>query len=232
MDVAHLDGRSLAPLSCGKTVYLVIMLHGLGADGDDIINVALNWQPLIIKAEFLAMNAPFPFDGGGPGRQWYSVEDRSPATIMEGVRIAEPIINQFIDEALAKRRLNDNHLALVGFSQGAMMALHVGLRRRKKVGAIIGFSGALQGADLLPEEIVTKPPVLLVHGNADEVVPYERMTEAKTALKALDVPVKSMTRKGLGHTIDDDGVMAAGNFLVDVMVPKKVHDDHDDDHDH
>ncbi|HYP58140.1 MAG TPA: phospholipase, partial [Beijerinckia sp.] len=72
----------------------------------------------------------------------------------------------------------------------------------------------------------------LVHGNADEVVPYERMTEAKTALKALDVPVKSMTRKGLGHTIDDDGVMAAGNFLVDVMVPKKVHDDHDDDHDH
>ncbi|ACB94099.1 alpha/beta hydrolase [Beijerinckia indica] len=226
-----LEGRSYAPLSCGKTVYLVVLLHGLGVDGDDLIDIAVNWQPSLLKAEFLAMHAPFPFDQGPTGRQWYSVADRSPEKIMEGLRKAEGILNQFLDESLAKRRLDDRHLALVGFSQGAMVALHTGLRRRK-IGAIVSFSGALHGAELLPAEIRSRPPVLLIHGNEDQVVPYERMTEAKAALKALDVPVKSMTRKGLGHSIDEVGIAAVGDFLHDSLVPKKAaHDEHDD-HDH
>jgi len=222
-----LEGRSYAPLSCGKTVYLVVLLHGIGVDGNDLIDIAVNWQPNLLKAEFLAMHAPFPFDQAPVGRQWFSIADRSPEKILEGMRTATGIVNQFLDESLAKRRLDDRHLALVGFSQGAMVALHTGLRR-PKTGAIVSFSGALVAPDLLPQEIVSRPPVLLVHGDQDEIVPYERMGEAKVALKALDVPVKSMTRKGLGHTIDETGIAAAGNFLHDALVPKKATDDHDD----
>jgi len=212
-----LEGRSYAPLSCGKTVYLVVLLHGIGVDGNDLIDIAVNWQPNLLKAEFLAMHAPFPFDQAPVGRQWFSIADRSPEKILEGMRTATGIVNQFLDESLAKRRLDDRHLALVGFSQGAMVALHTGLRR-PKTGAIVSF----------PRAFVARPPVLLVHGDQDEIVPYERMGEAKVALKALDVPVKSMTRKGLGHTIDETGIAAAGNFLHDALVPKKATDDHDD----
>jgi len=221
-----LEGRSYAPLSCGKTVYLVVLLHGIGVDGNDLIDIAVNWQPSLLKAEFLAMHAPFPFDQAPVGRQWFSIADRNPDKILEGMRTAAGIVNQFLDESLAKRRLDDRHLALVGFSQGAMVALHTGLRR-PKTGAIVSFSGALVAPDLLPQEIVSRPPVLLVHGDQDEIVPYERMGEAKAALKALDVPVKSMTRKGLGHTIDETGIAAAGDFLHDALVPKKAADDHD-----
>jgi phospholipase/carboxylesterase len=236
MDIAAMDleGPSLAPLSCGKAVYLVVLLHGLGANGNDLIDMALNWQPMIPKAEFLAMNAPFPFDGGPFGRQWFSVEDRSPDKVLPQLRVAAEILNAFLDSLLEKRRLSDSHLALVGFSQGAMMALHVGLRRKSQIGGIVGFSGSLLGDHLLESELTSKPPVLLVHGDADAVVPYESMGQAKTALKTHHVPVKSLTRKGLGHSIDDDSVMAAGDFLLDVLVPKKkdAHDDHDHDHDH
>ena len=121
---------------------------------------------------------------------------------------------------LAKRRLDASHLALVGFSQGAMMALHVGLRREKQIGGIVAFSGALREAEILRAEIRSRPPVLLVHGDADDVVPFAAMAEAKATLEALTVPVKSMARPGLGHSIDDAGVIAAGDFLRGVLTPK------------
>jgi phospholipase/carboxylesterase len=215
-----LEGPSYAPLSCGKAVYLVVLLHGYGSVGEDLINVALNWQPELPKAEFLAANAPFPCEFAARGRQWFSIQDRSPAKLLAGVRAAGEILDGFLDELLAKRRLDDSHLALVGFSQGAMMALYVGMRRRKRIGGVVAFSGSLHGADVLGAEIVNRPPVLLVHGDADEIVPFERMAKAHAALEAAAVPVRSVRRPGLGHSIDDDGVILAGDFLREVLMTK------------
>jgi phospholipase/carboxylesterase len=217
-----LDGPSLAPLSCGKAVYLVVLLHGVGANGDDLIGLALNWQPIIPQAEFIALNAPFPCDFAPDRRQWFSVADRTPEKLLQGAREAASILDPTFDDLLAKRRLEPSHLALVGFSQGAMMALYVGLRREKQIGGIVAFSGALRGVDLLRTEIRSRPPILLIHGDADDVVPYAAMAEAKAALQALSVPVKSMTRAGLGHGIDDDGVIAAGDFLTSVLSRKSA----------
>jgi phospholipase/carboxylesterase len=222
----NLEGPSLAALSCGKAVWLVVLLHGVGADGNDLIDLALNWQPIVPKAEFVALHAPFPFDQAPTGKQWFSIADRSPDTILAGIRTAASILDPCLDELLAKRRLDDSHLALVGFSQGAMMALHVGLRRKKKIAGIVAFSGALVAPETLGTEIASRPPVLLVHGEADAVVPFAAMTEAKDALKAAEVPVKALRRRGLGHAIDDDGVIAAGDFLVQNLAIKKVAADH------
>jgi phospholipase/carboxylesterase len=238
----ELEGPALAPLSCGKAVWLVVLLHGLGADGNDLIDMAINWQPdpNMLKAEFVALNAPFPCDTVPHGRQWFSVQDRSPEKMIAGLREAADILNPTIDAMLEKRHIDDSHLALVGFSQGAMLALHAGLRRPNKMAGIVGFSGALHGPELLSEEIRSKPPVFLVHGDADTVVPFENMARIQAALTAQDVPVTALARPGLGHGIDDDGVYEAGEFLSSVLKkPKKAavaadhHDDHDhDDHDH
>lgn len=226
------DCPSIAPLSCGKGVYVVVLLHGLGADGNALIDLGRGWAPSMIKAEFLAPHAPFPYDSGSPGRQWFSVQDRTPEVMFAGARTAAPMLDAFLDEVLAKRRLTDRHLALVGFSQGAMMALHVGLRRPNPPACIAALSGRLLGAGHLPDEIRSKPPVLLVHGDQDPAVPYAEMGLAKAALKDLGVPVKSYTRRGVGHVIDDDAADAVGEFLAAHLTAPKPGAKQSDDHGH
>lgn len=220
-----LKGPSYAPLSCGKAVYLVVLLHGRGADGDDLIDLALNWQPILPKAEFLAAHAPFPCDQAPQGRRWFSVEDPAPEKILAGIRTAAEMLDSFLDDLLAKRRLDDSHLALVGFSQGAIMALHVGLRRQKPIGAVVAFSGVLHSADVLEAEIRSRPPVLLIHGDADPVTPVASLAKARATLEAAAVPVTSVARPKLGHSIDDEGVKLAGDFLCGVLSRKKANPD-------
>src|ERR1700739_3035938 len=122
-----LSGPPRPPPSGGRPSRLVILLHGLGADGNDLIGLAPYWARLLPTAEFLSPNAPFPCDMAAYGYQWFSSQERSPEAVMGGVRPAAPILDAFIDEALAARELTDSDLALVGFSQGTMMALFVGL---------------------------------------------------------------------------------------------------------
>lgn len=228
------EGPKIAALSCGKPVYLVVLLHGEGTSGQAVIDQALNWAPTMPKADFIAAEAPFP-SVGGTGRQWFATTDMTPEAVNAGLATAAPLLDAFLDEMLAQRRLKDDHLALVGFSQGAMLALHVALRRERPMAAVVGFSGALfEPAERLGEEIRSRPPMLMIHGEADEVVPFAAMTATKEALKAEGVPVKSMRRPGLGHGMDDDGVIAAGDFLTALVVQKPAAhaDDHDHDHDH
>src|SRR5690242_18353856 len=142
-----LSGPSRKPASGGAPRQLVILLHGLGADGNDLIGLAPYWAPLLPDAEFVAPDAPFPCDMAPFGRQWFSLQDRSPLAILAGVRAAAPILDVFIDEALKARNLDESRLALVGFSQGTMMSLYVGLRRAKALAGIVGFSGALLGPE-------------------------------------------------------------------------------------
>ncbi len=229
---AIVEGPLIAALSCGKPVYLVVLLHGHDSDGQTLINHALNWAPTMPKAEFLAAEPGMARDGVPSGRQWFDMADASPDKMIKGIKTVAPLLDNFLDEMLAKRRLPESHLALVGFSQGAMLALHVGLRRPKQMAAIAAFSGAVFDLDSLSSEIRSKPPVLLIHGESDPVVPFVTMTDTKSVLKAHGVPVKSLKRPGLRHEMDDDGVIAAGEFLTHLVVhkPAEKHDHHDEDH--
>jgi phospholipase/carboxylesterase len=210
-----LTGPVRKPKNGGVPKKLVVLLHGLGADGNDLIGLAPAWEGLLPDAEFVAPDAPFPCDMAPYGRQWFTFQTREPAAILAGVRAAAPILDAFLDDALATRGLADAQLAIVGFSQGAMMTLFTGLRRAKPAAALIGYSGALVGADVLAAELSVRPPVLLVHGDADPIVPVERLPIAVAALEAAKVPVEQLRRPGLGHGIDEEGLRSGGKFLVD-----------------
>ena len=212
-----LSGPSRPPASGGKPRRLVILLHGLGADGNDLIGLAPHWARLLPNAEFLSPNAPFACDMAPYGYQWYSSQERTPEAALAGVRAAAPILDAFIDEALAKRGLRDSDLALVGFSQGTVMSLYVGFRRKQPVAGIVGFSGRLLAPELLANELRSRPPTLLVHGTDDPLVPYTALAEAETALEGARVPVETVTSAGIGHAIDEEGLRRGGLFLRDAL---------------
>jgi phospholipase/carboxylesterase len=197
-----IEGPKLAALSCGKPVYLVVLLPGEGGCGQDMLDLAMGWAPEMIKADFLTLEAPLR-DGGGRAL-WFDSPER--ASDMAGA------LDAFLDAQLARTRLPASHLALVGFGQGAELALAVGLRRPEKLAALVGFSGAYDVA--LAERGVNAAPTLLVHGDADDHSPYPGMVALKEALKARGAPVWSFKRPGLGHAIDDEGAEAAGAFLA------------------
>lgn len=211
-----LEGPSQPPASGGRPRQLVILLHGLGADGNDLIGLAAYWRSLLPDAAFVAPNAP-PCDMGPYGYQWFSLQDRTPSMVEAGVRAAAPILDAFIDERLGALGLDESRLALVGFSQGTMMSLFVALRRARPVAGVLGYSGACVAAETLAAEIRARPRVLLVHGEADEVVPFEMMAAAEAALRDNGVMVETVGRPGLGHGIDEVGLMRGGAFLAEVL---------------
>ena len=215
--ISELSGPSRPPALGGPPSRLVILLHGLGADGNDLIGLAPYWAPLLPTAEFLSPNAPFPCDMAPYGYQWFSAQDRSPAAVLAGVRAAAPFLDAFIDDALARCGLDDADLALVGFSQGTMMSLFVGLRRGNPVAGILGFSGRLLAPELLAAELRSRPRTLLVHGTDDPLVPYESLAAAQAALASAGVPVETLTCNGIGHSIDENGLRRGGSFLKDVL---------------
>jgi len=216
-ELPRLTGPSLKPASGGKPASLVVLLHGVGADGNDLIGLAPYWAPLLPDTEFLSPDAPFPCDMAPYGRQWFSLADRSPAPILAGVKTAAPILDRFLDEALAERGLDDSRLTLVGFSQGTMMSLYVGLRRAKAPAGIVGYSGALVAPQLLAGEIRARPPVLLVHGTEDPIVPFAALGTAVKALDASGIKVESLASPGIGHSIDEQGLTRGGEFLRGVL---------------
>src|SRR6516164_1197887 len=215
--IAALSGPSRPPATGGRPSRLVILLHGLGADGNDLIGFAPYWAPLLPSAEFLSPNAPFPCDMAPYGYQWFSSQDRSREAVLGGVRAAAPILDAFIDEVLAERGLSPRDLTLVGFSQGTMMSLFVGLRRDEPVAGIVGFSGRLLAPELLASELRSRPRTLLVHGTDDPLVPYESLAAAETALKNSGVSVETLSCAGIGHSIDENGLRRGGSFLKAVL---------------
>src|SRR3954454_4310188 len=212
-----LTGPSRPPQSGGKPRRLVILLHGLGADGNDLIGLQQYWGRLAPDAEFISPNAPFPCDMAPYGYQWFSVQDRSPQTVLAGVRAAAPMLDGFIDEELQKRGFDESDAALVGFSQGTMMALYVGLRRAKPLAGILGYSGRLIAPELLAGELRSRPPVLLVHGTHDQLVPFDSLAHAEAALKQAVVAVETLACPGIEHSISPEGLEHGGRFLREVL---------------
>ncbi|TCS61669.1 alpha/beta hydrolase [Varunaivibrio sulfuroxidans] len=214
----QLSGPQYAPLNGEPARSLVIFLHGVGANGQDLIGLAPLFQRAVPDALFISPDAPFPFDlRGENARQWFSLQVLSPAGRLKGVREAAPILDAFIDQQLEKLGLDDTRLALVGFSQGAMMALHVGPRRKGRIAGILGYSGMVCGGDRLADETSARPPVLMVHGDDDAIVPPAAMEQTVEALQAAEFDVRAHMRPGLGHGIDEEGIRLGAAFLSDVL---------------
>ncbi len=209
----ELQGPEQGPRSGGTAKKLVVFLHGYGSNGDDLISLAPYWAPLLPDAAFLSPNAPFPCEMAPSGFQWFGLENRDPQIKLAGVKAAAGILDAYLDQQLVRFGLTDRDLALVGFSQGTMMALHVAPRRAQAVAGIVGYSGALVGGQELAGAIRSRPPVLLIHGTADPVVPFEAMAQAANALKGAQIEVVTETRPGLPHSIDEVGLQRGGAFL-------------------
>jgi len=203
--MAELDGPRWGPASKATPKQLVVLCHGLGADGHDLIDLAPTWAHALPDALFVSVDAPFEHESGF-GRQWWSVADRTPAVMEAGVRRAAGFLNGFIDAELARLALPTEAHALMGFSQGAMTVLFTGLRRAGAPRAILAFSGALIAPEKLAVEMANHAPVLLVHGEADDVVPVHRSHDAEATLRAAGVPVEAVYVPRLGHGIDDTGL--------------------------
>lgn len=208
-----LSGPTWGPASKGTPKQLIILCHGVGADGNDLIDLAPFWARVLPDAIFVAPNGPEPCDMAPMGRQWFSIGDLDPAKLGVGVRRAAVALNVFIDEQLAKYDLPPTAYALMGFSQGAMTVLFTGLRRVDAPRAILAFSGALIDSWSLKAEMKNHAPVLLAHGEADQVVPVFRSRDAETALQPVNVPVESLYVADLGHGIDDVILDAGALFL-------------------
>ena len=225
MAAATLDGPRLAPRS-GAPRQLVVLLHGYGADGRDLIEIGRQWQKLLPRAAFVAPHAPERMPMSPMGRQWFSLETRSMAERWKGATKAWPALDAFLDAELSHQGVEPSRLALVGFSQGTMMALHAGLRRAVAPAAILGYSGLLvldpdklkagkeAAAADLEEETRAKPPILLVHGEADDVIPVTALFDSTEMLAQAGIPCEWHLSLGVGHGIDNEGLRQGGEFVA------------------
>jgi phospholipase/carboxylesterase len=207
-----LEGPRVPPRS-GKPAKLVILCHGYGSNGEDLIGLAPFFAKDLPDAVFVSPNAPEPVPGYPGGHQWFPLTRLDPVTTAQGVRMAAPVLDRFIDAELARYGLPASACALVGFSQGTMMALHVGLRRKEPLGAVLGYSGILAAMEALPKEIASRPPVALVHGDRDEVIPAQALFMSAEGLAAAGVPCLWRLCRGAGHTITEDALALGGRFL-------------------
>ena len=215
--MAKLVGPSFGPAAGGPPRQLVVLLHGVGADGQDLVGLAPMLARDLPHARFVAPDGPEPCDLAPYGRQWFSLQDRRPERMLAGIVRTAPLLDAFLDEELARYGLTDADLALLGFSQGTMMSLHVGPRRPRAMACILGFSGALVGGEALPDQARSRPPVMLVHGDADDVVPVQALFGAMDALQAAEILVQWIVRPGLPHSIDPEGIAAGGRFLREML---------------
>ena len=191
-DIPELDGPEIGPAGGGAPEQLIVFVHGYGADGNDLIGLAPQFADLLPT-------------------------ERTEPEMLAGARTAQPILNQFIGTQLSRAGLQDRNLALIGFSQGTMISLFTGLRRERPMAGILGYSGRLVGAEALAAEISARPPVVLVNGDADTLIPAAAQTAALSALESAAVPVEGHIRPGLGHSIDEAGLEIGRRFLARIF---------------
>ena len=210
----QLDGPRHPPAAGAAPARIVLLLHGYGADGNDLIGLAPAWAPAMPDALFVSPHAPFPCEGAPFGRQWFGIAGRGEEMRLAGLRAASAMVDAFIDDLLEETGLPPAVLTLAGFSQGTMLALHTGPRRAEPLAGILGYSGRLLAPELLDGEALSRPPVALVHGEMDDLVPYSSMSQAAAALERAGFAVETHGRPGLGHGIDSDGMRAGLAFMM------------------
>jgi phospholipase/carboxylesterase len=223
-DLPLLDGPRL-PQRSATPKQLVVLLHGYGADGNDLIDLGHAWRQWLPDAVFVAPDAPEPCAEAPMGRQWFTIDRSDPAGRWKGVTSVAPIVHRFLDEELKRHNLPPSALAIAGFSQGTMIGLHVGLRRTTPPLAIVGYSGRLTAPNqgdfaAMTDEIISRPPVLLVHGDMDMVVPPDSLQLSAQGLKTLGIDAETHVSQGVGHGIDQDGLQRGGVFLARAFASK------------
>lgn len=210
---SNLTGPIREPDAKEKADSLVILCHGYGANGDDLIGLADQWRPLLPTTVFCAPNAPEKAPLAPNGYQWFALGSLSREERAVGTRAAAPILNAYIDQMLTHYKIDDSRLALVGFSQGTMLSLEVGLRRESQLSGILGYSGALAAPERLVAEIRSRPPIMLIHGDRDAMIPFTYMYEAVGALEAAGLKVEKHLCSGVAHGISPEGLQKGGAFL-------------------
>jgi len=206
-----LDGPRIAPLS-GTARQLIVLVHGYGADGSDLIELGRSWQQALPDAAFAAPHAPHPAPGT-PGHQWFAIGNLSPQDVEPGASAAAPALEAFIEAELKATGVAPDRLALVGFSQGSMMALYTGLRRKTAPAAILAYSGLLAGRIPQPAAGGSYPPVFLSHGDSDTVVPPQLLFVAVGALQQVGATLDWHLARNIGHGIDPESLELGGQFL-------------------
>lgn len=212
-----IDGPRLPPAAGGAPTSLVVFLHGYGADGNDLISLGQEWASDLPHTAFVSPHAPEPCREAPMGRQWFSLTMRDPQEFARGAAHARPALDAFLDAELQHHGLSESACALVGFSQGTMMALHVGPQRRHQLAGILGYSGLLADPAALTGSGLQKPPVLLIHGDRDELIPVQALFGAAQGLAAAEIPVEWHVSPGIPHGIGPDGMELGLAFLKRVL---------------
>lgn len=212
-----LDTLSQLPSAGGAPTSLVVMLHGVGSNKEDLIGLAPYLGPALPNTAFISVDGVEDCDMAPMGRQWFSLSDRSPARMLAEVARTAPTVHAFLDQVLRDAGIDESRMALLGFSQGTMMSLSLGLRRKTAPAGIVGFSGALLAGEDFASTVTSRPPVQLIHGDADGVVPFGAMARAKMQLEGVGVKVQTLACPGLAHSIDEAGLRRAAQFLADVF---------------
>lgn len=202
----------------GKTVdSIVFLLHGLGSNKEDLISLAPYFARYCPNTVFVSPDAPQPCDMGPFGFQWFSLQDRDPHVMLKGIEESFPVLKQFIEDVVAKYNVKKERVILLGFSQGTMMSLYTAPRLDKTIAGVIGYSGALLGGAELADSQFKKPPVLLIHGNRDDVVAYSALQNAEGFLSKSGFDIKTVTCPNLGHSIDERGIIAGIEFVSEKL---------------
>jgi phospholipase/carboxylesterase len=209
-----IDGPRMPPAAGGKPASLVIFLHGYGSNGEDLISLAPYLAKTLPNTQFVAPNAPQPVPMAPGGFQWFQIGSLDPRTLAKGLTDqAVAPLEKFIDREKERYHVDESRIALVGFSQGAMMALHVGLRRARALAGIVGISGILTGGARLKEEAKSKPPTLLIHGSEDDMIPVGALFQSAQEMAAADLSAQWHVSYGIPHAIGPDGIDLTGAFL-------------------
>lgn len=213
--MTKLSGPMLLPASGGAPKQAVVLLHGYGSDGNDLIGLAPHWQGLLPDAVFVSPNAPQPCRQFSFGFQWFdvSLEGDRLARRQEGVVEARPVLLEFLDDLWSQLRIGPENTVLAGFSQGAMMALHTGLSLERPLMGIIAFSGALLPPEGLGSSPLGKSPVCLVHGDMDDIVDPQHSADADLALRSAGYDVSYHVSPGVAHGIAPDGLEFVTGFI-------------------
>jgi phospholipase/carboxylesterase len=208
------NGWRLAPVN-GPATALVVLLHGVGSNAQDLMPLADIWRDALPQAAFASLDGSDPFDGGFGGRQWFSLNAINESNRLARVANAYPALQRMLEAELAHWQLTYGQLALVGFSQGSMMSLHHVATNEHGAAVVVAYSGRLSS----PIDAHSATPVTLIHGDDDAVIPVEETEHAAIALNDAGFTVEAFALPGVGHTISADGVALGRDALVRALAP-------------